>query len=234
MSKRIPEPEYNELLAEFRSLCLETKTPAVFGRWDLSVQDISGNVVDHRNFSSQSWTRNYYNERALEFLSIVGTDAGPFGTGAINFMLVDGSLRQVDITGVQGLQSGILTGIDGFGILVGSGSKAEDFDDPTFDTQIVHGKAAGELFHYGMGVDASLVNITWDSDNRIFTRTAKRAFLNDSGGSVTVREIGIVPVSGFANGDFMNNRDVLDSDLAIPDVNILIATYFMESVVFPA
>lgn len=230
--QRLPENEYNELLSEFRQLCLETKTPACFGRWDLSIKDQFGKIVEHRDFSSQSWTRNYYNQRTVEFLSIDADDAGPFGTGAINYERLNGDLRLVTISGVLTLTEGAT--IDGFGILVGSGSKAEDFDDPTFDTQISHGDAGGELYYYGMGVDSSLIDASWDSANRIFTRDLSRAFLNKSGGNVTVRELGIVPVTGFANGDFMTARDVLGSDLVIPNLNILIALFTMESVVFPA
>ena len=310
---RISEEEYSQLLDEFSQLCLETKTPAVFGRWDLTVQDKAGRIADHRNFSSQSWTRNYYNARAVEFLSIVAMDASitantiafnetatpdtitdsgsgflaggfkaadvitvtnsnfndgdytivsvaagtltfgdgvlaadegaganvtiiaanpaQFGSGRMNFLTVTNVLRQITATGGQVF---IATATDDTsGVLLGSSSKAEDFDDPTFGAQISHGQAAGELYHYGTGNDESLINIVWDSDARKFTRDYKRAFLNDSGGNVTVREIGLATASGFADGDWMMARDVLDADLIVPDLYILIAAYRLESVVFP-
>lgn len=231
--QRVSEAKYSKLLAEFKLLALEMKAPGAVGRWKLSVKDSSGCEIENRELSSQSWTRNYYNQRANEFLSIDADDAGPFGTGAINYERLGGALRQVPISGVLSLNN-LSAANDSFGILLGSASKAEDFDDPTFGTQISHGRAGGELYYYGTGADSSLINATWNSGDRIFTSDLKRAFGNFSGGNVTVRELGVVPAPGYADSDIMTARDVLPSDLIIPNRNILIVSYFMESLVYPS
>ena len=71
------------------------------------------------------------------------------------------------------------------GLVTGTGTNAVALADTALQTQIAHGVGAGQL-DYG----ASVVNAP-SSDSTSTTLILTRVFANSSGGSITVREIGI-------------------------------------------
>ena len=71
------------------------------------------------------------------------------------------------------------------GLVVGTGTNVVALADTALQTQIAHGTSAGQL-DYG----ASVVNAP-SSDSTSTSLILTRVFANSSGGSITVREIGV-------------------------------------------
>ena len=76
-------------------------------------------------------------------------------------------------------------GVDTYGIVVGTGTAAEDNADYALQTQIAHGSGAGQLEYGGQQeTDPAIVGPNVDL---LLTRN----FVNASGDSITVEEIGL-------------------------------------------
>lgn len=94
---------------------------------------------------------------------------------------------------------------DSYGIVVGTGTTSPATDDYSLETQIAHGTGAGELVHGAVNAIipvASGVNI----DQKFY-----RTFTNNSGGSITVKEIGMITrTMGSNTYYFLIARDSVD------------------------
>ncbi|MBA7677972.1 hypothetical protein ES703_86239 [subsurface metagenome] len=108
------------------------------------------------------------------------------------------------------------------GIVVGTGVGAVIPADFALGTQIAHGRGGGELEYGG----CELLNIVFVNPNGEFT--IRRYFTNNSGGGITVEEVGIysVGVNYSTSGawPFCIARD-LTGGIAVADTEILRATY---------
>ena len=113
------------------------------------------------------------------------------------------------------------------GIQVGTGVGAVTPTDVAMGTRIAHGEAAGELEYGG----CELVRMTIADPNGQFT--IRRYFTNNSGGGITVQEVGI-----YAGGTkyligtglaylFCIARD-LTGGIAVLDTELLRATYVIQ------
>jgi len=99
------------------------------------------------------------------------------------------------------------------GLVVGTGTNAVALADVALQTIIAHGTSAGQL-QYG----ASVVNAP-SSDSTSTTLILTRDFSNASGGSITVREIGIYSqMQGTATWNFCIARDTVTIVLSNGDV----------------
>jgi len=112
-------------------------------------------------------------------------------------------------------------GVETFGIIVGTGAVAVDIDDHVLGTPIAHGAAPTQL-QYGavtFGAPAS------DATTSQFTVT--RNFANNSGGDITVNEVGLY-VKGFLWNTtyyFMTIRDVIGGGILVPNGQTLTVNY---------
>lgn len=116
---------------------------------------------------------------------------------------------------LAGNTAGPAYGIDTWGIQVGSNAAAVALTDYKLNTQIAHGTGAGQLKYSGQSLAAQLSS----GSNRFF-RT-QRYFVNDSGGDVTIREVGIVVKPAIAGPAWVNvliARD-LTGDIVVTDTN---------------
>ena len=80
------------------------------------------------------------------------------------------------------------------GILVGSSDASFDETDTALTTKIEHGTGAGQLEYGVMPYTADTVEPFIDGDKTLMTLA--RRFENNSGSSVTIKEVGIVTASG--------------------------------------
>ena len=88
------------------------------------------------------------------------------------------------------------------GLVVGTGTNAVALADTALQTRILHGTTAGTL-DYG----ASVVNLP-SSDSTSTTLILTRVFANSSGGTITVREIGIYATMAIASFQMCIVRDL--------------------------
>jgi hypothetical protein len=83
---------------------------------------------------------------------------------------------------------------DTLGIIVGTSDTAFSSTDTALTAKISHGTASGEL-EYGAFPD-SLYTVEPATNGSKTTMTLARRFENSSGGSVTIKEVGIMSVNG--------------------------------------
>ena len=110
---------------------------------------------------------------------------------------------------------------DTLGIVVGSGTTPVTIDDYQLATQIVHGSSAGQLSYGATTFNAPVTS----GKDRYFE--VVRTFTNNSGGTVTVREIGLHSRNEAGTYSFLSLRDVLVSAIDVTDTKVLTVTYMI-------
>jgi hypothetical protein len=104
-----------------------------------------------------------------------------------------------------------------YGPVVGTGTGAYDWDNYALTTLIAHGTGAGQL-SYGQ----TTFNAPQTSGNDRYYEII-RTFQNQSGGGITVNEIGLYAYSG--SYYFCFARDVLGTGVTVPNGQTLTVTY---------
>jgi len=176
--------------------------------YEVIVTDKHGKVIDREAAEARSWLVAY-------ILMMFGC----FNSAAQTIKCIDGATRAQNINypcfNAQGVADNIIQGI-----VVGTGSTPVDIEDYILETQIVNGSGAGQLLHLAQ-INASPVV---DATSSAFILT--RSFLNNSGGSITVREIGIYGmVQQGPEDDAALVRDVLASGKVVPDGGAITVKY---------
>ena len=113
--------------------------------------------------------------------------------------------------------------IDTYGIQIGTGTTAPTVSDYTIETQIAHGAGAGQM-QYGAG---SVQSATVSGAKMEMTIT--RAFVNASGGSITVKEVTLVTTWQPFFYNFLWLRDAVDD--AVGDGQTYTVTLTLETTV---
>lgn len=113
---------------------------------------------------------------------------------------------------------------DECGIVIGTSSTAVAVGDDNLVTPIAHGASAGQMTHYG----CYGLNYTTGASSASFD--VERIFRNDSGGSITVAEIGIYAATTMdstyaASQSFCLLRDVISPTVAVGDGEYLKVKY---------
>jgi hypothetical protein len=105
---------------------------------------------------------------------------------------------------------------ENLGIVVGSGVTALSTADYALATKIDHGRGAGQILHGGTEV----FGLTFTNPNGQFT--IQRYFTNNSGGAITINEIGIYS-AGEGQYSFCIYRDLVSPAVVVADTEILLA-----------
>ncbi len=222
------ERRYNRL----RKLAQELHIPMPEAFWTLEVFDKGGKLLQRHHQRSHSWTRNAYNNLFSNVAEIEGDDAA-FGTGKLSYkdtgavvvfddtpLCMKDNQPCDDPTAVNGWIGD--AGEDDKGIVVGSGTNAESFEDYVLQTLIVSGALGGQL-DYAQQLAPALTNPAL-----ILTDTLIRYFNNNSGGNVSVNEVGIISKQMISYDDILMVRDKLTSTVTVPDTGQLKVTYTVE------
>ena len=169
-----------------------------------------------------SWNRNYYNLLGFTQCAIAPTDATTFGAGHMNMRDISGWNLTANPIGMgyvgQGLRV-VLGGVSSSttGIIVGTGDTAFSADQYNLVSQIVQGTAAGQFSHAAQSAFSAVYS------SKVWTTTFNRIFNNNSGGSITVKEVGLrAEASGYSA---LIERSVLSSTVAVPNGAQLTVTY---------
>lgn len=216
----------------------------------LEVFDKDGKLIQRHHQRSHSWTRNAYN---VLFCQLAGKDADDdtFGAGKLcqkdfGGALVNGNFPasisvgtdKAEIgpsdsfadVGYQEQNSGYRAraGEDANGILVGSGTNAESFEDFELQTQITEGTGAGQISH----VASEEHSISYAA--LVFKNTLIRYFNNNSdpAGDRDINEVGLVavfaPATGSTTKAALMSRDKLASTVTVPNTGQLRVTYTIQ------
>ena len=212
--------------------------------------DKEGRLLERREQQSKSFVKNFISLLYCAHAQILA--AAPYSitdiTGVVrtvdsqaaespphytkaNLMVgsAPGSSGVFCISGKEGSATGDFrphqTTIEGskIGTQVGTGVVAVTPTDTALATRILHGRAAGQLEYGG----CELVGITFANPNGQFT--IRRYFTNNSGGSITVNEVGIHAVGTDYDNKyawaFLIARDIVAGGVAVANTEILRVTY---------
>ena len=154
-------------------------------------QTIEGKLISpiiHK--PAKSWVRNPYN--FLMRNASCAPNTGAFGAGTLRLREVDGTLhyaganrwRTPNLSVGYGFRAGI--GVTNHGIIIGSSSTAWSFEQYSMQSLIPDGSGSGQI-HYNQMAAPS---VSYAGTTQ--TVTVQRYFNNNSGGNITLGEVGLV------------------------------------------
>lgn len=190
----------------------------------LTIKDKKGKVVKRTRLrKSHSFVRAFL--QMLESLGFAEDIPNVFDIGNVNRTLDVSTMAPAsgDSIYMKGADDD-----DQFGPVVGTGSGAEDNANYALTTQVVHGVGAGQLDYGPTGkVAAAIVGPNVDL---IVTRT----FVNSSGGTIAITEIGIYGQTTYTTGTrgwFCMIRDLLPSSVSVLNGQTLTVEYTLRTTV---
>jgi len=200
-------------------------------------------LIQRLHQRSHSWTRNAYN---MMFSSLAGYQCpdATFEAGKLSHKATSGTIysgdwafamvydnKKMNTTDVGYLCS---AGSNTFGIQVGQGENAEDFEDYVLQTLIAEGTGANQLNHAQS--EANVVSYAGE----VLSNELVRYFNNNTLGAtnVNVNEVGLVcktyRVSDYLNSFFgLMSRDKLGETVVVPSTGQLKVTYTI-SLTYPS
>lgn len=166
----------------------------------------NGIILSERHQVGHSWVRNAYNVYNLLMLDSLPTTYLFVRTTGGAFLTAYMPTRQ-DYYGFPGGGYYCTTTTEDYGIVIGTGTTAFDLDDFRLDTIIASGNTAGKLYY-----QAQVAPVTTYSGDPDFTENIlhKRVYNNNSGGTITVNEVGLVFYVQNNPYYVLMSRDVLD------------------------
>lgn len=112
-----------------------------------------------------------------------------------------------------------------YGIVVGTGDTPADNENHKLETQLTHGVTVGKITHGAMVMGTTgVVDANVDTEH-------KRAFTNNTGVEITVKETGIYVMRFSVNFSFCIVRDVLSPSVIVPDKCSLTVYYTFRTTV---
>ena len=206
---------------------------------ELQVTMPDGKVTHHHKQRSHSWVRNGYNVLTCIMMAINYNDTS-FGAGFLNLKATTGTIQKRAGAIIYGYNDpdwettgcGYMASAGSLinGIVVGSGINAESFEDYTLQTQIAHGTGAGQLSYAQCESPAK----SYDAGTKTYSSIWTRYLNNNSGGDVTVNEVGLIMSTNTNQGyRGMVSRDKLGAPVVVASAGQLKVSYTF-SVVFPA
>ena len=205
MLNPIEEAKFAELKDKCRELGVPAPPEIHIG---FQVHDKNGVLIFDDLQRGHSWTRNYYNLLYARATSGVGSGSASFMAGYMSQKRQSGSIDNI-IVGIP--SSLILT------IIVGTGDTAFSVEQTNLATQIADGSGAGQLSHQPMAAAVS----TYTAGTKTWKTTRQRIFNNNSGGIITLKEVGILS----DNYTYLVERSLLDPAVAVPVGAQLTVTY---------
>jgi hypothetical protein len=232
------DPKEEARFDELKAKCRELKVPAppeiMIG---LKVHDHNGILTFDDIQRGHSWTRNYWN--SLCSSATGGTSLTlTFGAGLMSGKNTAGSISSGNTFGSPSGQDGYPNYSNSLvyrydanstnGIVVGTSDTAFSIEQYSLGTLITHGNGAGQLAynistHSGYGSGCPIPAYT--GGTKTWETSHSRIFNNNSGGSITVKEVGIYSSGSFGLSAIMMERSVLSPTLAVADGAQLTVTY---------
>lgn len=231
MLDRKEERQYKRL----RELAQELHIPVPEAFLTLEVFDKDGKLIQRHHQRSHSWTRNAYNAM-FSNLASTNMDDVTFEAGKLSGKDTDGTVHHGDVGALLSTSSFESTdygfraeaGEDGWGILVGSGTNVESFEDFELQTQITEGTGAGQISH----VESEAHSISYAG--LVLKNTLIRYFNNNSApaGDRNINEV-VLCAKARSFGDafvkaFVYSRDHLASTVTVPVTGQLKVTYTIQ------
>jgi hypothetical protein len=233
--------EQLDTLARIDKNCIDMHIPPPIKMFThIQVHDKDNNLELDYKFKNNSWVRNAYNLHASAWLDGYCNQGGSsYGAGTLILKQTNGILTGItnNRLPIISYSGGMTTaynfhggaGADTMGIVVGTGSNVESFEDYSLGVKIAHGTSTGQLSYSAQN---SAV-ITYDAITKKWSTTYTRIFNNNSNGSIVINEVGIYASLYYTvwslSYQLMVCRDKLGVGVAVANgsqltVNIIIET----------
>jgi len=206
------EAKFDELKGMFRDLKLPPP-PDIFISFQVHKD---GKLIFDNKQRGHSWTRNFYNYKCL-----VGTNAKNSNTGFGAGHMSDKNIAGVYSGEIAYLGGALTTGAIAAtkGIVVGTSDVAFNIEQYALGALIAHGTGSGQLVYQASAFDSKAYA------SKVWTATSKRIFNNNSGGDITVKEVGLYAIYSWDGSTYLLERSVLDPTVLVPNTAQLTATY---------
>ena len=179
---------------------------------EIIIKDSKKKVIKRRKFISKSFV--------IGFLQLLQSKM--FGT-VLSVIDTGNTARTTGYADSTYMQLGAAAGTDVTGTVVGTGTNAVNISDYALQTKIAHGTASGQLQYGAVTFGAPTIS----GSDIYFTVT--RNFVNNSGDSITVNEIGMYGMfytSGTRYACLV--RDVVAGGVAVADGQTLTLNYTIK------
>jgi hypothetical protein len=195
---------------------------------EYEVRDKNGKLLSKGKLPAKSWVGNIIGMLSSLMSMWVGPTSAYYHAGRADLIDTSGSNRYLLIGGSS---TGVYLGGCGpagdtsAGIVVGTSDTSVSLGQYNLQSPIAHGTGAGQLSYGATTVESLVKDTAW------YFRVI-RTFTNSSGGSITVREIGLFVRLGMGPSpnyfSCMLARDVLTSPITIPNGSTLTVRYIIS------
>lgn len=196
--------------SELKKMCAELKVPSppeIFIR--LQVHDKTGKLVFDDTQRGHSWIRNYYNVMAATiFRAGLGS---AYEAGSLKIKQSNGTLENVWSWWINHAYIGST-------IAIGTSSAAWSAENYALGALIASGSGSGQLMQGATTAGTP----SYDAGTKTFSNTLVMVANNNSGGSITVAEVGLYGTNG--NSLYLD-RSVLSPTVAVAKGAQLTVTY---------
>jgi len=202
----------------------KAKTPQIY--WELEVKDKNGKVISKNRVAAKSWLKAFIAMLKGHFGASQNAHSGNANSTIVDEQNNSRACPYVTGSSIYGIGCSALAGVTSESIIVGSGNTANTITTYALTTKIAHGTGANQLL-YGA---SSIEDVTNPSGNDLQFRIT-RVFTNNSGSTITVKEIGILMQEAVTGGSFypfLAARDVLPSPTDVPDGATLTIRYVVK------
>jgi len=184
---------------------------------EIEVRDKNNEIIKKQKEKAHSWVGNFI--KALSAImkaktvydiheQIIAVNGASFGFPFISS--ASDPLMYVEADEGEG----------GYGIVIGSGDAPVNIDDYNLDTKIPHGDESGKMHYNATTVESPA------KTNNGYTFRVIRTFTNNSGGDITIKEIGLIAKHRMNN--YLIARDVLSSPVTVPNGTTLTVRYIIS------
>jgi len=195
--------------------------------WEIEVRDASGKLLTFRKFKAKSWLPQFLGLIKGQFMipHLSNTNGG-------NAPVTDtsGTVRYYPPSGASLYAAAICLyagdGVGDYGLVVGSSDTPNTVNTYTMGAIIPHGSGSGQL-NYGA---TSIENPSNPPGTNNWIFRIIRTFSNNSGASITVKEIGLIVKTWDSGGNtryFLIARDVI-SPVTVPSGSTLTVRYISK------
>jgi hypothetical protein len=197
---------------------------------EYEVRDKNGKLIEKGKFPAKSWVGNIVGLLSAIISTWGTTGGGPTGTYTRSDLTdIGGTARHLGLC--SGSSSGVTlggcapAGDTSAGIVLGSSDTLVSLSQYSLGALISHGTGSGQIQYLATTVETLSKDTTW-----LFRIV--RTFTNNSGASVTVREIGLYVRLGLSSSPYyyscMLARDVPASPISVPNGSTLTVRYIIS------
>jgi hypothetical protein len=223
------DPQEEKRFEELRGMCRELKVPAP-PEIMIGLQVHENGVLTFDDVQrGHSWTRNFYNILFGIAASSGGDASGVFGAGYMSAKRSTGTIDSIaSYSPATATVTGGCTNAGNnsyiYGIVVGTDDTAFSSEQFNLAALVNHGNSAAQLYYQAMAI----ATVAYTGGAKTWKATLRRIFNNNSGGSITIKEVGLGFYGyGYAAGllYYMLERSVLSPTVAVANGAQLTVTY---------